>query len=81
MRRLNRKEIEQRLAAGRANPGSWILGDAGSAEDEDQPEDDELALACRFGGHTFALDGAQPRPPKDVGAGVHGGRTPSPDGT
>lgn len=43
------------------DPRSWLLhGD----EDEDEGEavtddDDELALACRFGGHTFALDGDQ----------------------
>lgn len=42
------------------NPESWLFGggDDESADDVCE-EDDELALACRFGGHTFALDGAQ----------------------
>ena len=42
------------------NPDLWLFGGGQdeSAED-DGDEDDELALACRFGGHTFALDGAQ----------------------
>ena len=41
------------------DPASWLLGDGGAESDEDDNEDDELALACQFGGHTFALDGAQ----------------------
>ncbi len=40
------------------NPDSWLFGEGGAESDEDADEDDELALACRFGGHTFALDGA-----------------------
>jgi hypothetical protein len=42
------------------NLDSWLLGggEDESAED-DGDEDDRLALACRFGGHTFALEGAQ----------------------
>jgi hypothetical protein len=42
------------------NPDSWVFGggDDESAED-DRDEGDELALACRFGGHAFSLDGAQ----------------------
>jgi hypothetical protein len=41
------------------DPGSWLF-DGGDAEsDEDDDEDDELGLACRFAGHTFALDGDQ----------------------
>jgi hypothetical protein len=33
----------------------WIFEDA----QNDRDEGDELALACRFGGHAFSLDGAQ----------------------
>jgi len=41
------------------DPGSWLF-DGGHAEgDEADDDDDELALACRFAGHTFALDGDQ----------------------
>jgi len=40
----------------RGGPGSWLLG-GGVAERDD--DDDDLALACRFGGHTFAIDGAR----------------------
>ncbi len=36
------------------DPSSWLL----SGGDDVEPED-ELSLACRFGGHTFALDGDQ----------------------
>lgn len=42
------------------NPDSWLFGEVGAESDEDDDEDDGLALACRFGGHAFALDGAQP---------------------
>jgi hypothetical protein len=41
------------------DPGSWLLDGGGAEGDEDYDEDDELAVACRFGGLTFALDGAQ----------------------
>src|SRR4051812_19200315 len=41
------------------NPDSWLFGEGDADSDEDADEDEELALACRFGGHTFALDGAQ----------------------
>jgi hypothetical protein len=37
------------------DPGSWLFDGA----DGERDEDDELALACRFAGHTFALDGDQ----------------------
>lgn len=41
------------------DPGSWLFdgGDAESVGDDD--DDDEFGLACRFAGHTFALDGDQ----------------------
>ncbi len=41
------------------DPASWLLADDAAESDENDDEGDELSLACRFGGHTFALDGAQ----------------------
>ena len=44
------------------DPHSWLLHDGdpeAGQEGLDDDDDDELALACRFGGHTFALDGDQ----------------------
>jgi len=40
------------------DPSSWLLSGGDENGDDLEPED-ELALACRFGGHTFALDGHQ----------------------
>jgi hypothetical protein len=41
------------------NPDSWLFGEGGAESDADADQDDELALACRFGGRTFKLHGAQ----------------------
>ena len=37
------------------DPGSWLFGGG----DVESDEGDEMALACRFAAHTFALDGDQ----------------------
>ncbi len=41
------------------DPGSWLLGGGDVESDDGDDDGDELALACRFAGHTFALDGDQ----------------------
>jgi hypothetical protein len=42
------------------DPRSWVLPGVDEEEGEDvADEDDELELACRFGCHTFRLDGNQ----------------------